>query len=44
MLLQRYELALPPGAPAAMPPSRLHITLRPTAPVQLLLRERSQAR
>jgi cytochrome P450 len=40
MLLQRFELQLPPDAPAALPPGRLHITLRPAEPVNLLLRAR----
>jgi cytochrome P450 len=43
MLLQRCELALPTDAPAALPRARLHITLRPVEPVQLLLRQRHRA-
>jgi cytochrome P450 len=38
MLLQRYELELPPGAPAAEPV--LHVTLRPRGGVRLKLRRR----
>jgi cytochrome P450 len=42
MLLQRHTLALPPGAPAALPRARLHITLRPVERVELLLRPRAR--
>ena len=38
MLLQRCELALVPGEPAPEP--RLHVTLRPRAPLRLRLRRR----
>lgn len=38
-LLQRFELALPPGAPPPEP--ELHVTLRPKAPLHLLLRRRA---
>ena len=40
MLLQRYQLRLPDGAAACAP--NLHVTLRPDAPVTLLLVRRSQ--
>jgi cytochrome P450 len=43
MLLQRFDLSVPPGVSSALPKPRLHITLRPAAPVQpLLLRERQR--
>lgn len=38
MLLQRYRLRLPEGAPACAP--KLHVTLRPEMPVALLLTRR----
>lgn len=39
LLLRRYELALVPGEPAPEP--RLHVTLRPRAPLRLRLRRRA---
>lgn len=39
MLLQRYTLRVPEGAPPLKP--RLHVTLRPQHPVQLLLSRRA---